>query len=136
MTDPIVTTENATSYTFLNNELIGTLPSQAFPSNVTSDLHSGNILGIPENNVTKISNVLVLTTAMKGVIMFYNTIVIIIGVFGNIGVLYLSLKHSKYLVGFICCMLWHTYWQAHLSPRLKIIALNNLQNAMIEPKMT
>ena len=91
MTDPLVTT----SYTFLNNELIGTLPSRAFPSNVTSDLHSGNILGIPENNVTKISNVLVLTTAMKGVIMFYNTIVIIIGVFGNIGVLYLSLKHSK-----------------------------------------
>ena len=48
-------------------------------------------------NVSKIANVLVLTTATKGLIMFYNVLVLVIGVFANIGVLYLSLRHSKFI---------------------------------------
>jgi len=49
-------------------------------------------------NVSKIANVLVLTTATKGLIMFYNVLVLVIGVFANIGVLYLSLRHSKFIL--------------------------------------
>ena len=89
MADPSAATDIATSYTFLGNKLTDVM----LPSNVTADLQSEDILG--ENNETKIPNVLILTTSMKGMIMFYNTIVIVIGVFGNIGVLYLSLKHSE-----------------------------------------
>ena len=90
MADPSAATDIATSHTFLGNQLTDMM----LPSNVTADLQSEDILG--ENNETKIPNVLILTTSMKGMIMLYNTIVIVIGVFGNIGVLYLSLKHSEY----------------------------------------
>ena len=94
MADPSATTDIASSYTFLGNNLTDMM----LPINVTADLQSEVILG--ENNQTKIPNVLILTTSMKGMIMFYNTIVIVIGVFGNIGVLYLSMKHSEYWVEF------------------------------------
>ena len=62
--------------------VLNNLTSHALPSHVTS-------------NETEGANVLVLTTAMKGIIMLYNTIVLVIGVFGNGGVLYLSLRHGE-----------------------------------------
>jgi hypothetical protein len=85
----------------------------ATTDNLTITLKNDTHHALPENatyhvlldHVTdeKMTDSLVLTTATKGMLMFYISVLLVVGVFGNGGVLYLSLRHSKWKTR----LFWH-----------------------------